>query len=76
MNWIDVNDSIPENDDPYLIWPHSKYSEAIANFYPYDDFGEHKKNTFELVIDEYSVMQIDVTHWMPLPKGPNYKECK
>ena len=74
MEWISVRDELPKDDDYYLIWPHGKYAGVGATFWPWDNENGHEKNTFEMESEYGEVTQVDVTHWMPIPNGPNSKE--
>jgi len=68
MGWIKCSDRLPTTEDSYLVWP-CKY-DLVVDFWPYDDFRCHKKNTFEVTSEFDDVTQVDVTHWMPLPEPP------
>ena len=72
-NWISVKDRLPSKEDYYLIYPEGKYAGVGADFWPYDDFRGHKKNTFEITSEFDDVTQVYVTHWMPLPNPPEAK---
>jgi len=61
MNWISVNNGLPENGVWCLCW--EKYysgslNKPVIGYYDYGFMTE--------VADDYS----DVTHWMPLPGAP------
>lgn len=58
MEWISVNDRMPDDIDEVLIFENGCI--IIGHYY-------HQW------IDEaltFSIIQEDVTHWMPLPKSP------
>jgi hypothetical protein len=69
-NWIKVTDRLPEDNGTYYVHPYGKYSGCFAEFWPFDDFKQHKKNTFEWTNEDDSTFQVMVTHWMPLPDDP------
>ena len=72
--WISVEDRLPEKEDEYLIYPPEKYTGSIVSFWPYDDFREHSKNTFEYENDGGDVFQVYPTHWRLFPAPPEVTE--
>jgi len=65
MEWISINDRLPEKQGHYLIYcPRSfpkNYGGVIAEFYEDNKcfYGEYSEEVHE-----------DATHWMPLPEPP------
>lgn len=74
MKWISVEDELPKDDDYYLIWPHGKYAGIGATFWPYGSDRGHENNTFEMESEYGEISTIHVTHWMPLPGGPELEK--
>jgi hypothetical protein len=68
--WIKVTDRLPEIFDTYYVYPSGKYSGSFVEFWTFEDFKGHKKNTFEWTNSDDDVFQVDVTHWMPIPAPP------
>lgn len=67
MNWIDVNDKLPEDENPviatlYCGWQNKRYVTML-------NYDCDMKEWYD---DEYgSLHESDkVTHWMPFPKLP------
>jgi len=62
MNWISINDRLPEPDRHVLAWDGELKEWCVATFnkggLPFDIWGEgwDYKNK--------------ITHWMPLPEAP------
>lgn len=63
MKWISVSDRLPEYEDEVLIWFHNCPVE-IGLYNQKNEFHEEDYWTCK----EY--MEIDVSHWMPLPEPP------
>jgi hypothetical protein len=67
MEWISVKDRLPIGEEEYLVWPHNKYAGVTGQFWPYDDFKDLVKNTF----NDKDGQLLHVTHWQVLPDGPS-----
>ena len=77
MEWIDVNDRLPEEDE--LVWLYSLNTKSI---YLGCRVYVNNQGWFWACLDswvycykgkidgECSIDDLDVTHWMPLPKLP------
>ena len=64
MEWIKVEDRLPDTEDVYLIWPEDKYAGNVAGFYPYSSFKPFKMNTFYIESEHGEVTILDgITHW-------------
>jgi hypothetical protein len=70
MSWIKVEHSLPENEDPVIVY--TKNGRRLIGAYLPDmqkwfDYEAHKRNENQL-----SPFRFDpVTHWLPLPEPPN-----
>lgn len=60
MNWINVNDSLPQETGKYLVTDGDDV-EIMAFFGTYKDSPDWSS---------YACNTLDVTHWMPLPPLP------
>lgn len=61
--WISIEDRLPENDEPVLVYK-ARCNDAYANMETaYFDYGRWM-----------GVVGENVTHWMPLPAPPTEKE--
>ena len=69
MEWISVNDKMPENDAPYLVFAESADPDKpfiqIAWYNP-------SRRLWELIPTAWSNF---ISHWMPLPSAP-HREIK
>lgn len=73
MEWIKVEDKLPEDGQEVLVWANSIEGEiyylveepSCAKVY-------FKKVDFSPIVDcdYYQVYAEGITHWMPLPKEP------
>lgn len=73
MEWISVNDKLPEKGDFVIIF--TKYN-WIEYSYEYCGDGEFYESNFDKTrnIDSRPLSKdCNVTHWMPLPLPPNSK---
>lgn len=75
--WIDVNERWPDEDE--LVWCYSSYTKhiflgCISYFYNEGWFwGAIDGGTYiyqDKICGDCSIDDLDVTHWMPLPKPP------
>jgi len=68
MEWISVEDSLPENDYWILLWVENLNNSLWKEY----RIGSHESKRF------YATTGIDytterITHWMPLPEPPKTK---
>lgn len=61
MDWISVSDRLPDKEDLVLIWPCDS-EHATGNLRDSDPVS------FRIACCGQTAR--DVTHWMPLPEGP------
>ena len=64
MEWISVNDSLPEKDVLILF-----YDGETIRFGEYVWYGQYE-NDYRWYDELYHKYITDITHWMPLPKPP------
>ncbi|GAF99105.1 unnamed protein product [marine sediment metagenome] len=62
MEWISVDERLPDSDGKYLCWD-VPYSSGTGS----PTFGRYQDNEF---ITDIAEDWSHVTHWMPLPKAP------
>ena len=55
MKWINVNDRLPEENTPVLVWNKDAVDIGFIRDGQWRDFSEVFRH---------------VSHWMPLPNGP------
>lgn len=73
MEWISVKSNLPTVFDRVLIWHHASLNPSWGMY-----MGKDEK--WALVSNDMSIIRnwldgatnVKVTHWMPLPEGPNY----
>lgn len=68
MNWINVNDRLPEDRQEVLI-----FATGVAfgnNVYAVCEYiaSSNEFNQFDLEADCYCMPTVDVSHWMPLER--------
>jgi len=64
MEWISIEDRLPNEEDYYLVvWDYDEVEEVGEAFYS-------EKWYFPYYSNEKDVTEPKVTHWMPLPKPP------
>jgi len=66
MEWISVNDRLPEQVSFVLCYPNTK----ICLFGKLGDFGKERMFTSYNIDMEYWDNEASITHWMPLPEPP------
>ena len=68
MDWIDVNDRLPNDDDYVLVFDteYNSVSEVIYNSKYFNQKGFWLNENGGEYEHEYK----NVTHWMPLPEPP------
>lgn len=66
MNWINVNDESPKNEQEVLIFISNSVEKAeyLESAEGYVYFIPHHPH-------EVGYLKKNITHWMPLPEGPN-----
>lgn len=67
MEWISIEDRLPEKDGFYLV-----YAKSYNAFFPDVSIQEYVREigfTYDRYLSEDSI-----THWMPLPKPPEEDE--
>lgn len=62
MNWISVEDRLPENEDEVFTYNPNRGTD-VDRFHPRGKFGK------DITFSTYPEFQ--VTHWMPLPNCPD-----
>lgn len=73
MEWISVDDRLPDNDDEVLIYPTIDIGiDIIHGFYGALKRGEEKRFLYKYYIPDWGLEYYNhnVTHWMPLPPPP------
>lgn len=77
MEWISVNDKLPDKEGKYLVyetWPYGDGFISIATWTPkYRGTERYYKNKaiWYNYDSEYGDFEVDgITHWMPLPEPP------
>ncbi len=68
MEWISVKDRLPENDEAVLVFVPDVV--CMGRIFNRERGWEH----FPCSCCEVFIWSHEVTHWMPLPKGPDEKE--
>lgn len=65
MEWISVEDRLPEFHEPLLFFADDKNGAMLGMFYrnshKFISYGRYTESTY---------YKADVTHWMPLPEPP------
>jgi len=79
MNWINIKDKLPEEDEDCICYDGNEvFSGWFKKKYPtWDHDGElsYGENGICLNETEGSYISIsDITHWMPLPPTPKEKD--
>ena len=90
MNWISVNDGLPEGEEQYLVYVEEFNPETFNGFSHYTIITTFEKRITETIIENDRIIHIlskdmdffvneydrdiKVTHWMPLPKPPKEKQ--
>lgn len=78
MQWISVQDKLPELYDFVLVFAHNKgtnepkpisIARIINKQNTWDMLGNLEEGAYQDI--EYSMDTTDITHWMPLPEEPN-----
>lgn len=67
VGWISVNERLPENVGNVMVWGRvlgSKAHESIPAWYSRSDYQ------WRSAYDDGNNPLYQVTHWMPMPKGP------
>jgi len=67
MQWVNVNDLLPDKDDDVLVWVGTTSVRACIGKTPYG-------RAWYLVDKNCYLNFWNVTHWMPLPPNPNEAE--
>ena len=68
MKWISVNDELPERKRGIVIVSGIEYDERYVSWAETHAYGIKEKAEDIFSIPGWS--QMNVTHWMPLPKPP------
>lgn len=63
MNWISVKDRLPEHDNDVLVYLNNS---CAVGFYSQDN----KKWFRDRCTCSDCYLELDATHWMPLPEEP------
>ncbi len=82
MEWVSINDKLPEPYDFVLVFAHTKGTNepkpiSLARLIPggtnWQFLSEYKDGSGAGVYQdlEWPVEREDITHWMSLPKPPN-----
>lgn len=66
MNWINVEDRLPDNDDEVFIYP---YKNKWPKWQMFASYEKIKNVWLSNDDDGYDIMRQSVTHWMPLPES-------
>jgi len=68
MNWISVKDGLPKEDEDFVI----RYKSVSFSGNDHFDIGYIKNNEIDRKGCDCCTDSIsEITHWMPLPKGPD-----
>lgn len=67
MNWISVNDKLPEEGQCVLIYQNNPWEKDYNILVLKYEYGAFRDVDYE--DKEYGIYEL-VTHWMPLPKKP------
>ena len=78
MEWISVEDRLPDKDGKYIVYQEWLYGNKIEITYwtcNYNGFEEHLKGksmwyNYDSEWGDYEMD--DITHWMPLPENPKF----
>lgn len=72
MKWISVDDKVPEDENPVLVYYFFKFKDGsvrriigICRYYAFASYPYWSREGIGAF----------VTHWMPLPSPPELKEC-
>lgn len=68
MNWIKVEDRLPEENQDVLIWNHNAINKAVCATFKYGKFHRYENHIDKDICSSY--FYPDVTHWQPLAKAP------
>jgi len=69
MEWIDINDSLPEKGIKVLGFSNDA-GETWMSIIIHDPYAAYDGTEVIFQNDEPRVSNISVTHWMPLPEPP------
>lgn len=73
MEWISVQDRLPNIEDPVLLLVCGKITQGyLFNDFEFDECSMEQKpyQGFQNEFSDDCLEWMDVTHWMPLPKPP------
>lgn len=76
MDWINLKKQKPDDNQVVLAWwpgaPGEEYEHCCfkARFCHYDKRTKGYFDTAEFEDPYWTLMNQEVTHWMPLPEGP------
>jgi hypothetical protein len=63
INWISVNDAMPEFDGPYLCF--IEWKQECGNIWRLQEVVSLHMNVWQVLKSR------TITHWIPLPEPPN-----
>lgn len=69
QEWISVDDTLPEHDNPILITDSCGWV-AVGYYWPYENSVVEKKGKFYKCGDDWH-NELFITHWLPLPTTEN-----
>ena len=69
MNWINVEDSLPDDDVEVLIYVDG-YGQSVGSNYTDESGGTWRIGSSCLPWDNDYNLDVLVTHWMALPEPP------
>lgn len=70
MNWINVEDELPDIDCPVLTWQVWEETVICGNLFLTKE-GEKLWAIADADKCIGTAEQLGITHWMPLPEGPD-----